>query len=88
MKVDALWWKQRRAVIPAEAGIQEGRWEWIPACGELYATCDQYPYECHSERSEESKVFAYGHRSFADRDFGFFTPLRSVQNDSVALLAK
>ena len=61
---------------------------WTPAFEDPCVTCDHALYQCHSERSEESKVFAYGHRSFADRGFGFFTLLRSVQNDSVALLAK
>ncbi len=36
---------------------------------------------CHSERSEESRDYAYGCR------VRFFTPLRSVQNDMALVCA-
>ena len=54
----------------------------IPAKGELHVTCNPTPYQCHSERSEESEAIHQVHRSFANRCLGFFTPLHSVQNDS------
>ena len=41
------------------------------------------PISCHSERSEESKVFGAGQHSLVDRDFRFLTSLRFVRNDSV-----
>ena len=70
-------WKQGAGVYGSLT--QESR---IPASGDLCVTCDQAPYQCHSERSEESKAVHQIHRSFADRGFGFFTSLRSGQNDS------
>ena len=36
----------------------------------------------HSERSEESKTLGVIRHCFVGECFGFFTPLRSVQNDS------
>ena len=41
---------------------------------------------CHSERSEESRVPAYGRRCLAVSDLRFFTPLRFVQNDSAGVV--
>ena len=45
-------------------------------------------YQCHSERSEESKAVYWMGQNFECSGFGFFTSLRSVQNDSWSALLK
>ena len=84
-----------RIVQAAEAGAPPGRPLHYPlslggliGVGKQNRSYDQAnaASACHSERSEESRVPAYGRRCLAVSDLRFFTPLRFVQNDSAGVV--
>ena len=66
---------------PCERESRRG-WAWTPVCRDLCVTSAAARLNVILSAAKNPKGFIPRQRSFASKGFGFFTPLRSVQNDS------
>ena len=74
---------RRRASSPSRGKIEMGvNRVWTPVCRDLCVTSAAARLNVILSAAKNPKGFIPRQRSFASKGFGFFTSLRSVQNDS------